>query len=128
MQFSEDFKETTVISHYWILWLSTMGECSDSFSSFYIKRRYLCSKHWRNENGRRDWTSRGMEVLHGNTCNTRRETAATGVFSTANPEVCKEIKKSLQVYKPVLFMRKAQTPQHVCSTRRHLIGCKNFIG
>lgn len=51
MQFSEDFKETTAISHYWILWLSMMGEFSDSFSSFGIKRKYLHSKQWENGNG-----------------------------------------------------------------------------
>lgn len=50
MQFSEDFKETTAISHYWILWLSMMGEISDSFSSFGIKRKYLHSKQWGNGN------------------------------------------------------------------------------
>lgn len=35
-----------------------------------------------------------MEVLHGNTCNTRRETDAKDVLSIANTEVCNAITKS----------------------------------
>lgn len=132
MQFSEDFKETTAISHYWILWLSMMGEFSDSFSSFGIKRKYLHSKQWGNGNGTMGSSGRGMEVLHGHTYSTRRETAATGILSAANTNICNEITKfskgTLQVYQPALFIRKAQAPHHVWSTRRHVIECKNFTG
>lgn len=132
MQFSEDFKETTAISHYWILWLSMMGEFSGSFPSFGTKRKYLHSKQWGNRNGALDLDQQRRGGAPWPHLQHKERNWPTGILSAANTNVPNEITKfskgTLQVYQPALVIRKAQAPHHVWSTRRQLIGYKNFTG